>query len=82
MLAGILLSMLVFVKFKSWWKNLNLSIYVAYISFSLYNIYSDPIYIGFAAMVLAIILMLIHLGILLISIIFLYKIFVIEKEWR
>jgi len=38
MLAVILLSMLVFVKFKSWWKNLNLAIYVAYISFSLFYI--------------------------------------------
>lgn len=66
-LAVIVLSMIVFIKFKPWWKYLNLAIYVAYISYSLYEIYSDPIYNGFAPTVFTIILMLIHLGIILIS---------------
>jgi ABC-type phosphate transport system permease subunit len=38
-----------------------------HLPYSLYEIYSDPIYNGFAPTVFTIILMLIHLGILLIS---------------
>lgn len=82
LLALIVLPLIVLTKFKLWWQYLNLAVYIVYISYSLYEIYSDPIYNGFAPTILTIILMLIHLGILAISIIFFYKRFVIEKEWR
>ncbi len=81
-LTIIVLSMIIFINFKPWWKYMNLAIFVAYISYSLYEIYSDPIYNGFAPTLLTIILMLIHLGILAISIIFFYKTFLLEKVWR
>lgn len=82
LLALIVLPLIVLTKFKLWWQYLNLAVYIVYISYSLYEIYSDPIYNGFAPTILTIILMLIHLGILAISIIFFYKRFVFEKEWR
>jgi len=81
-IAVLVLSMIIFIKFKPWWKYMNSAIFLTYISYSFFEIYSDPIYNGFAQTVFTIILMLIHLGILLISIIFFYKIFVKEKEWK
>ena len=76
-LAVIILSMIVFIPFKPWWKYVNLTLFVAYISTSLYAIFSDPIYDGFVPTVLTIILMLIHFGVLFLSLL-IYKGFVKE----
>lgn len=81
-LAPIVLLTILFTKLKPWWKYLNLSLFVLYISFTSYWIYSDEIMGGWVAILNGILLMLIQLGILFISIIFFYKIFVREKEWR
>ncbi len=82
LLALIVLSLIVLTKFKLWWKYMNLAVYTFYISYSLFEIYTDKIYNGFAPTILTIILLSFHLGILVLSIIFFYKTFLLEKEWR
>ncbi len=69
-LALIVLSMILFIKFKPWWKYLNLAGCVLYLSTSLYLIFTDPIYNGFAPTVFTLIVMLIHIGIMLFSLLF------------
>jgi hypothetical protein len=66
-LAVILLVMILSMRTRAWWKYTNLSIFAAYISISLFYIYSDPTYAGFVPMVITIIVMLWHIGILLLT---------------
>ncbi len=72
-IALIVLAMIVFIHFKPWWKWMNLTLFIVYISYSLYAIFTEPIYNGFVPTLLTIILMSIHFGVLLLS-------FLIKKD--
>jgi hypothetical protein len=79
-LALIMLIAIVFLKYKLWWKILNLTSFIIYFSISLYGIYTDPIMNGFAPIVLTIIIMAIHIGILFLSSVFLNKYIIKQQE--
>lgn len=81
-LSLIVLPIILFVNFKPWWKYLNLTVFILYISISINGIYTDKHMDGFVEIILTLIIMMIHLGILLISIIFFYNLFLEEKEWK
>lgn len=81
-LALVVLLTILFTKLKPWWKYLNLGLFVLYSSLTSYWIYTDENMGGWVAMLNGILMMIIQLGILFISIIFFYKIFISEKEWR
>ena len=49
---------------------MNLAGYLLYLSASLYFIFTDPIYNGFAPMIFAIIIMFIHIGSMLLALLF------------